>query len=253
MAEPLHGDDKSWLSTLNALRNNMKVDDLCYMRDRGGTYWLGRITSEWRYDGDPELFSADLVNVRSCEWYCVGSADAVPGKVAASFRARRTLQRISDVELYSKILYNRLSQSSYYCVDATDVGSREFWALLSDEDCEDLVAIYLQVERDFVIVPSTCKRDTAGYEYVLVHRHTGQRAVVQVKSGDTPATAMSVQDPGTKVFLFAASGSYGGDCSGCVCLDPNEVRDFALEKTQILPRRIQAWIEEWRRLSRSSA
>ena len=162
----------------------MVIDDLVWTRDTKGEYYLGRITSDWRYDISSEYRDADMVNIRSCEWYKVGTVEKVPGKVVSSFIPRATVQAVSNstVQSYSKFLYNELSESQYYEEDSL-VGE-DIFSLISDDDCEDLVALYLQYKHNYLVVPSTCKKSTANYEYVLVHRETGESAVAQVKKGN---------------------------------------------------------------------
>ena len=62
--------DKGWWPALNAMKNRMVIGDLVWTRDTKGEYYLGRITSDWRYDTSGEYRDADMVNIRSCEWLC---------------------------------------------------------------------------------------------------------------------------------------------------------------------------------------
>jgi len=59
--------DKGWWPAVNALKNRMKVNDLCWTRDCGGIYYLGRIVGEWTYRGDLNYREADVVNIRQCD------------------------------------------------------------------------------------------------------------------------------------------------------------------------------------------
>ena len=66
-----------------------------------------------------------------------------------------------------------------------DISAREVLrSLLGPLDVEDLVAAYLQDQRDYVAVPARQAKSTSVYEYILKHRLDGHIAVVQVKTGN---------------------------------------------------------------------
>lgn len=234
--------DNGWWPALNALRNRMRVDDLCWTRDLAGVYYLGRITGPWRYIGCPEHRQADVVNVRSCEWLTVGLVDKVPGKVVNSFGPNRTVQVVDDetVRIFSAYFYNTKTTSEFRY--DLPVVLPDIFSLLSSEDCEDLVALYMQLA-GYLLLASTCKRSTSAYEFVMRHRASGEHAVAQVKNGFDD---LKVEDyhtfPG-KVFLFTTRGRYIGDPpDNVVCLSGAEVRRFIQEHEHFLPERIKVWL-----------
>ena len=53
--------------------------------------------------------------------------------------------------------------------------------VLSPNDCEDLVCLYLYDRKGYVTIPSTNKIATELYEYVLVNPENGMLAYPQVK------------------------------------------------------------------------
>lgn len=234
--------DKGWWPALNALRNRMSVNDLCWTRDRRGEYYLGRITGGWEYRADAEHRRADVTNVRRCDWHKVGAVDGVPGKVVNSFRVSRTLQAVDHrgARNYSQMLFNMMSGSELYPI--AEVGPN-ILDLLLPEDLEDLVGIYLQ-NAGYRIVPSSCKRSTVAYEFVLIHHRTGERAVVQVKSGRVPIDADVLDGVADRVFLFAASGRYPGNLpEGTVCLKAEDLEDFLRRQPEVFPLRIRMWLK----------
>lgn len=129
--------------------------------------------------------------------------DGVPGKVLASFRARRTVQAVADVEAYTTLLFNRLARRA---VQPSTTEKTDILALLSDEGCEDVVAAYLQLVEGYLLIPSSCKRDTLSYEFVLQHHATGEKAVAQVKTGNIALDPAAFANAPYKAYLFAASG-----------------------------------------------
>ena len=235
--------DKGWWPAVNAIRNRMAEGDLCWTRDWEGNYYLGRIDGPWEYRATPEHLDADVVNVRSCRWVSTGTVDSVPGKVLNSFRAGRTVQAVHDdtVHFYSKLQFNSASGAQTYDLNDDVEGGVDLFALASPEDCEDIVAIYLQAGYGYRLIPSTCGRDTLKTEFVL--RKMDSIAQVQIKQGTVPLVRDEFpRDPNhpCEWFLFSTSGNYHGrDWDHVHCLDPCDVRDFAFANTPIMPSRVQ--------------
>ncbi|MBP9019747.1 MAG: hypothetical protein KBG04_08020 [Bacteroidales bacterium] len=233
--------DKGWWPAVNALKNRMQLNDLCWTRDWSGVYYIGRIKSDWRYEAGDQYRSADVVNIRDCDWKTVGEVDAVPGKVINSFIPSRTVQAVYDesVEIYSAFLYNSLSDDYIYPLKSI---STDLLSLISSEDCEDIVGLFLQ-EKGYRIIPSSCKADTAAYEFVMKHVSSGKSAVAQVKQGfvDIDMTAYSCLP--SEVFLFTTHGQYiGTPAENIICLSPHEICDFIKNHHAILSDRIKRWI-----------
>lgn len=239
--------DKGWWPALNALRNRMNVDDLVWTRDKG-VYWLARVLSEWRYEHSPENVAADILNVRDCDWGEVGTVDAVPGRVASSFSRGRTLAAVPDdtVAAYSARLYDDEVGGPVYADASTLAGTgADLFSLLSDSACEDLVGMYLQFIEDYGIIPSSCKRSTQHYEFVMKHRKTGGRAVAQVKAGMESLKIDEYSElPVEQVFLFTARGEYVGASHPKIrCLEPADMERFARENQKLMPEEIARWLE----------
>ena len=239
-------EDKGWWPAVNALRKRMSIGDLCWTRDWEGNYYLGRIEGAWNYRSTQDYVDADVVNVRRCHWVKAGTVDSVPGKVQNSFRVGRAVQAIDDetVCFYSKLQFNLgIGAPVYDLPDIVEQGL-DFFALASPEDCEDIVAIYLQAKCGYCLIPSTCRPDTAKTEFVL--RNTSGKAQVQVKQGTPLDKDQFVWDQGDPCqwFLFSTSGSYcGGNACYVHCLEPSDLRDFAFANATLMPRRIQRLIE----------
>lgn len=250
LAKRKYANDNGWWPAINALKNRMAVNDLCWTRDTKGVYYLGRISGPWRYVATLEHRMADIVNFRSCVWLRVGPVDAVPGKVVNSFNPSRTLQAVDDVtiRLFSAYYYNVHSNDGFaYSIPSM---SADIFSLISSEDCEDIVSLYMQFE-GYALIASTCKRSTTAYEFVMRHRETGQRAIAQVKNGYDNLDAERYADfPGT-VFLFTSRGHYlGSSPQNVVCLDQSELLRFVHKHQSVLPERIRLWLDVSEMISR---
>lgn len=236
--------DKSWWPALNAIYYRIKPDDLIWTRDWQGIYYVGRITSEWYYETTLDCEQADIVNVRKCDWQKVGTIESVPGKLVNSFIPARTVQLVNDetVGLFSKITYNTKSNNNFYNVESL-VG-KDIYSLLSSDDCEDALALYLQVEKGYMVIPSSCKSDTMNYEYELRHRQTGKRAVVQVKNGSVDLNTDNFNDINADVYLFTTKGRYNGQPKSNIhFVDERLISDFLYNNTNLLPDKMKVWID----------
>jgi hypothetical protein len=154
---------------------------LVWTRRLDSSYWLGEIVGPWRYRDGATAQRLDMFNVRQCYWWHVGTQDSVPGIVVSNFNRRKTLNPVANpgAVAYTNRLHAQLAgrASTIEPADPRDVVE----SLLGALDLEDLVAVYLQDEHDYILVNR--RRATVGYEYVLRHRQSGARAVATVKSG----------------------------------------------------------------------
>ena len=237
--------DKGWWPAVNAIHNRMATGDLCWTRDWDGNYYIGRVAGDWEYRSTDDYRKADIVNVRPCEWFQTGAVDSAPGKVVNSFRAPRTVQVVDDEtsSFYSKLKYNQLNKEDAYGLPS-DV-KRNLFALISSEDCEDIVGIYLQEKHDYRLIPSSCKRDTLKTEFVL---KTAQgKAHVQVKQGDADLDMGEFKHDSSNPcewFLFTTNGRYVGTGHDHLhCIEPNDMRDFALANRELMSNRVQTFID----------
>ena len=237
---------KGWWPALRALHNRMRVGNLVWTRDETGTYLLGRVEGPWSYVLDARHEAADIVNVRKCPWTKIGAADEVPGPVTTSFRGLTLTEVKEPSASLTKLIYNDKVGSRAYQVE---LGEADLFGLLSADECEDLVALYLQVELGYCVLPSTAKPSTPAYEFVLRHRESGTKALVQVKSGSESLLVDRYHKaPADIVFLFSARGKYVNrvDESKVKCIEPEEVRHFFFENPALIPERTRRWLEALR-------
>jgi hypothetical protein len=241
------------LSRVRYLHDNVKPMDLIWSRDTDGKYYLAKVARPrhgsmdsglaWEYLDTPGGRDADIVNVVRCRILPVPKADDVPGKIVACFRPRRAIQSIADetAVLYSRLLWNQLAEAEEYSLP--DLHRCDIFSFLDAETTEDVVFIYLQCQ-GWIVVPNSRMADTMRYEFVAIHRETQERALVQVKSGNTPLETDTWSRFPEKVFLFQAHGIYTGICaSNVVPLDPQAIEEFMETHFGLMPRAVQRWIE----------
>lgn len=235
---------KGALTSVKNLRKQVNPNDLIWTRDKSGKYYLAKVQSPWEYLDTEDGRNADITNIVRCRIKPVDLADDVPGKIVAHFRAPMTIQRITNptATSYSRWLWNQLSKSKDYPVEPES--SDNLFALLGSETTEDVIFMYLQMH-DWLIVPNSRKADTMSYEFIAINRSTPhERAVVQVKTGETPLNTENYTNVNERVFLFQANGNYKGqDSSRVECLQPEDIEKFIRENIQIMPGVVQKWVK----------
>ena len=59
---------RSWHNGAMFIKSSIRPNDLIWIRDYAGTFWLGRIDGEWEYSSGRDFVGADVVNTRVCRW-----------------------------------------------------------------------------------------------------------------------------------------------------------------------------------------
>jgi hypothetical protein len=119
---------------------------------------------------------------------------------------------------------------------------------LDPYDVEDLVYVWLQVARGYVALPRARQRDTPAYEWTMIHKETGRRGIVQIKTGsdhvDLHALADARADDETDTFAFATCDTYDGDRQVVnEIIRQDDLLSFAAEHPGLLPPRVRTWFE----------
>ena len=239
-ASPIHEK----LNVCEYIKKWVGKNDLVWTRSTEGEYYLAKVISGWEYWVGSKAVQKDIdiANIFRVSFQKI-PIDMVPGKIVACFRAPRSIQEIADHKAleYSKYLWNRLSNVKIYDVDISKF--KDMFMMLNDEETEDVVFIYLQMQ-GWVVVPNSRKGDTMSYEFYAVNRETKEKAIVQVKTGHTPLSPKDWEKWKEKVFLFQANGKYNGSSDGnVICLKPDEIESFMYANKDILPSNISHWLD----------
>ncbi|MEK6804231.1 MAG: hypothetical protein AABZ34_16450 [Nitrospirota bacterium] len=191
-------------SAHSCLADIMQEGDFVWCRAKGDIYWVGKIEGPWRYQNTGKFEEFDLYQVRKCRWRRVGPADTVPGPVKNAFAGRGSaisqIQRERDSAIHMSLsIWEKLTGEAIE--DSPLKSGKVSLSAMGHDDLEDLVAIYLQAELGWYLVPSTAKRSTPLTEFVL-RNSEGKRAYVQVKSGEAHLTSVDVPAEVDKFFVF---------------------------------------------------
>jgi hypothetical protein len=191
-------------SAHRALAVIMQPGDFVWCRAKGDIYWLGKVEGPWRYQNSGYFKEFDLYQVRKCRWKKVGPADTVPGPVKNAYAGRGSaisqIQRERDAVIHMSLsIWEKLTGEAFE--NSAFKSAKVSLSAIGHDDLEDLVALYLQAEMGWYLVPSTAKRSTPLTEFVL-RNSEGKRAYVQVKSGETHLASVDVPTEVDKFFLF---------------------------------------------------
>ena len=139
--------------------SEIEKDDLIWARDRDNIFYICRVTDKWKYNYENDNEVNDIFSYFPVEYVKVGTVEEVPGKVVNSFRANATLQRIHGKSIFemTKKIYNKKSNNKLYEIKKIE----DFLNFLLPEDVEEIVSLYLQLEKNYLIYTSTNKIDTA--------------------------------------------------------------------------------------------
>lgn len=218
--------------------------DLVWTRDATGQYYLARVTSGWEYwiSQEANQLDIDIANIFRVVFKSV-DIDDVPGKVVACFRATRTIQEVADMKAreYSKHLWNLLSNEQLYQIDKS--GFSDIFMMLDDEETEDLVFLYLQ-SKGWYVLPNSRKGDTMSFEYLAVNPKTGEKALTQVKTGQSSINRDDYINYPQKIFLFQSNQLYKGkNAQNVLCITRDELLSFLDKSLSWFPKSFQRKVE----------
>lgn len=235
---------------IKRLYYDVKPDDLIWIRN-SGIYYLGKVEegSRWSYLGEEDMLRKDASNQRTdVTWLRAGDEGDIPGAIATSLIRGSTLQRIKKegVEEYSKLLYNKLNHCAFYKDVKLSNTMDSFYSLLSTDDCEDLLCLWLYYRYKYVVIPSTNKKSTELYECVLKNIENNEKIYVQVKIG-TAINADNYKHLNGSVYLFNTKNNiYNIDTvnNNIKAVDAKVLYDFAMsaEGEKYLSPSILHWV-----------
>lgn len=229
---------------INAMRK-MQVGDLIWTW-YNGDYYLCRVNGRWiDQPHKNEYIPYDITNYVPVTWQKIGMQDLVAGKIKAGFRPAATVQHIYGMNDYSAYMWNQYHQSQDYPVKKPVLS---VWNLLDDENIEELVLLYLQVEKQYYLYTASMKHATRKYECRMVDVN-GNYIFPQVKSGEVWLNANDYmqaleENPSAKVYLFSASEYYSkNDDERFIYITRKELEAFVRKHENLIPQVTHAWFD----------
>lgn len=245
-----NGGGRQAAQTVERFGAQAQVGDFVWTRDTHGRYLLGRLTGPYHYDNSEAAKTVDVHQVRSTDWAPRQLTDLeVPGAVIRNFVGTGTsFSRIHDerARRLTPWLWEKVHDRPLPHLSVTP--EQVLTSHLDPYDVEDLVYVWLQVERGYVMLPRARQRDTPAYEWSMIHPTTRHRGIVQIKTGATPVVlkelAAAVTDGATDTFAYATCESYEGDPDLVTeIIRGDDLLQFAESRPDLLPGRVRTWFE----------
>lgn len=252
---PVGGAPKTWPAYVKAAdreyeqpggnyRGAVQLHDLpngalVWVRDLSGKYWIAEVIGEWRYDGSRRARELEVANQRPVRWRWSGNEADVPGGLLRYYGGRTsTLTPIRDegVQLFTNMLVG-------LPVEAPSL-KEVIRGWLSPFDVEDLISLYFQREKGYVVYLPPTKRTTPAYEFMMRNPRTGADAVVQVKSGSqSPEFDTLRPHLETGEVWYYTSEPIKAPRGGFKALSLADLERFCHTQKHLLPGRLQTWVD----------
>lgn len=203
----------NYQDSVNRIIEQVQDNDYVWTYDGNGKYCIAKIIDPQAHIPVPSegnLFDWFGVYRRVENWYKCENNE-VPGKVINGLIKGQTLQSVDSCLFeYSKYLYHKKQSNDSSLLFKSDKNVEDTLKnLLHSEDLEDLLGLWLQLDNDYVVFPSTNKQGTKDYEYMLRKKDGSHNAVIQCKTGYTGIDASDFNkyvDDGYNVYLATTFG-----------------------------------------------
>ncbi len=243
-------DITSTFQNINAIRE-MRKGDLIWTRigGKGSEYYLCKVGEKTWKDRiiEPKHIDHDICQFVSANWVYIGKEDKVPGKVINSFSTGKTAQRVRDIEVVSKYIWdlNCNDASLKYNDYSTEKNNNElFWNCIESEDLESLVLMYIQF-LGYYIVSTTLKKSSPTTECIMISRDGKTKCYQQVKRN----TELKIEDyePFVKeneiMYLFTTSEEYGQAINSKIKpIYKTDLEKFIRNNNELISENVQYWI-----------
>ena len=226
----------------------VKENDLVWIR-ADGIYYLGRVTEKSHWEFNLSALDLDATNqITDIAWCKIGDESDVPGAITTAFIRGHTLQKINKPSIleYSQLIWNEKANEMMYADVELPKTAETFYSLLSPEDCEDLLCLWLYAKFGYIAIPSTNKKATECYECVLRDPKTGRNIYPQVKAGGEELDKKNYCHLNGEVWLFTSKGCVVGEGGDNIHVaDPETLYEFAESEAakKILSQSILSWCD----------
>lgn len=184
-----------------------------------GEYYVAQVT-----DKPEKLFFLDfsdtakkydcVVQLRNIFWKRIGTEEKVPGSISTYSSNRNAIVRVDSGE---KIKVTSIySDSVLNNTKITKISDRNMiLRFIGPSGFEDVIALWMYDKFNYVVIPSTNKKNTQKYEFVLIDGTrndndyiSSKRIYLQAKNGDNNLHLKDylVNDSGDEIWLATSRG-----------------------------------------------
>ena len=222
---------------------DMQIGDLVWIRYKS-LFVLYQIVSNWEYKHGGDWDTYDIHFTRKANIIYETSEPPLGPIFSALLGRQQTIARFQKLKelitAYSLWLCKRYSEGNCPPPSAINLHATRLLDLFPPEELEDIIAMFLQTERDLVLIPSsrTHANNTADYEYILVNKQ-GTPYYVQVKTTGTCVQAVHDQQ---NWILFSRDNypQMRKLCKNANVIDPDTIEKFLLDNEKLMPTKIGA-------------
>ena len=113
------------------------------------------------------------------DWKEIGNTFSIPHHLRGKLSGKKYRSTIAPIDGLSK--YTVLSMAGVNC-EKKKINKDNFFEAMGYEDLEDLMAQYMCINnKNYIILPSSCKTNTPGIEYMMYNPETSQTIACQTK------------------------------------------------------------------------
>lgn len=197
-------DNKSFSQAQN-LFAEMQIGDIVFSR-LNDQYFLG-VIEKGPY---VTVEHTDLLTWQGevSEWINLGASIDLPHHVRGQISSANYHNTVTKVDGFARLtllyLVGRRSEKR------VSMSVNDFYLAMNDEDLEDLMGYYMSVkEPEYVLLPSSCKKNTPGIEFVMYNPKDGSEIACQTKVNNAINVASYLDESYEKykhIYLFSGKG-----------------------------------------------
>ncbi len=233
---------KDYPSELYALFSQIRGYDLIWTRDPLGVYFLGRVleTESYRFKKGgkvPGFLSYP------CKWFRIGTIDSISQVIVDAFSPYRRLRLIgdSDANLYTRLVYNEQVDDFSYPIP--EIADGNLFDLFSEDDYLDIVALYLQQNHGYRIIPSSFDRETGLFDFTVSIGMNGSSGAVKVTMDEKPLNIEEYATFHGPVYIFAPNSTVLGIVPQNIhIISTGELQGYMIRNILSLPYRLSNWV-----------
>jgi hypothetical protein len=221
----MYSHERKWgYQGIHHLFESLQKGDFLWTR-LDGAYYVAKIPSDpillFHLDYSPEASKYDsVVQLKNIKWVKCGTEESAPGSVSSFTNNRNSLVRIDKRES----LQNGMTATSMFSNRVIDpdnqdliLDRRMILNFLGPSGFEDLIAIWLFDRFNYFVIPSTNKKSTQKYEFVMLdgskengHYSNKKRIYLQAKNGEVDLNIKDylnlLEQSGDEVWLATSNG-----------------------------------------------
>ncbi|MCR5636135.1 MAG: hypothetical protein K6F76_03025 [Clostridiales bacterium] len=194
--------NRTFTRALN-LYGEMKQGDIVFTR-LNEIYYLGIISFIPRISNHERLSWYSEVKQG---WIKLGTGKEIPHHIRGKISGKKYQGTVAEIDGLSALTL--IDLAGIKCAKRK-INENNFYEAISDEDLEDLMAHYMSYKNSkYIFLPSSCKKNTPGIEYVMYDPITEKSIVCQTKVKQRIDIGEYLGDNYRKyetIYLFSGAG-----------------------------------------------